>query len=81
MEKLESLVVPICLYMLWIGTSMNKDDRHYLTCQDDNCERAACTARREYEEKILSLELRNEALQRWCDEYKKRIDAYSRLER
>lgn len=35
---------------------MSPAESHYLTCQDVNCEKFACVARRDYEQKILVLE-------------------------
>ncbi len=35
---------------------MDKAEIHYLTCQSQNCERYACVARRDYEQKLLVTE-------------------------
>jgi hypothetical protein len=38
-------------------------ESHYLTCQDENCEKAYCVARRDYEAKLSGLERKNRVLQ------------------
>lgn len=43
---------------------ISKKDLHYLMCQDEQCETAACTDRRNYQDKI-------EKLQQEIDELKK----------
>lgn len=35
---------------------MTKADMHYLNCDDRDCEKVACVARRDYERKISELE-------------------------
>ncbi len=34
------------------------EERHFLTCQDDNCERAYCVTRREFENNLEVLRAR-----------------------
>lgn len=58
---------------------MNRAEIHYLNCQDDCCERFACVARRDYEQKILRLEA---ALGKISDPRKRdhqESDAYTQL--
>lgn len=39
-------------------------ERHYLTCQDENCEDFCCVARRDYERKISNLESKIEVVRK-----------------
>lgn len=40
---------------------MNKAESHYLNCQDENCEKAYCVGRRDYESKIRRAESERDA--------------------
>lgn len=42
---------------------------HYLNCQDENCEKFACVARRDYEQKLLRLETQTNDMQEVLEFY------------
>lgn len=57
---------PRILDSAWKGyIKMTKAESHYLTCQDPQCERFACVARRDYEDKFVALDYQADLFLRW----------------
>lgn len=56
-------------------------NRHYLTCQDDNCQVACCVGRREFEWKIARLEKELEQLKKLKGVQNEKENASSDIQR
>lgn len=53
---------------------MTRAEMHYLSCQDANCERFACVARRDYEQKLLVAEAKIKKLKAEKGELNKELN-------